>query len=35
LKRFRYLHKRNISWLKQKPSEGFGFLESETKTSGG
>jgi hypothetical protein len=34
-KTFRYLHKRNFSWLKQKPSEGFGFMESETKMSGG
>jgi len=32
---FRNLQKRNVSWLKQKPSEGFGFVESETKTSGG
>jgi hypothetical protein len=34
-KSFRYLQKRNISWLKLESAKGFGFVESETKTSGG
>jgi hypothetical protein len=32
-KRFRYLQKRNLFNVTQKPAKGFAFVESETKMS--